>query len=286
VPIGVPGELCIGGAGVARGYLKRPELTAEKFVADPFSARADARLYRTGDLARFLPDGNIEYLGRLDHQVKIRGFRIELGEIEAALTQLATVHAAAVLAREDEPGDKRLVAYVVPAAGAGAVTVAALRSQLAAVLPEYMIPGAVVSLDALPLNSSGKVDRKALPKPAEGRPELDVAFVTPATELERQIAEIWQGVLRVPAVGLHDNFFDLGGNSLLLLRVFDRLRKLVPAHAWTMVDLFRYPTLHGLARFLTSTSQPAQPALSDAQERGRRQRAMLTGARGPAGKRG
>ncbi len=203
----------IGGAGVARGYLNRPELTAEKFIPDPFSAEPGARMYKTGDLARYRPDGNIEFLGRADHQVKIRGFRIELGEIEAALGQHPAVREAVVLAREDAPGEKRLVAYVV--AGARAADDDDLRRFLKEKLPEYMVPAVFVLLDALPLMPNGKIDRRALPAPDRSRPELDKAFVAPRTPTEELLAEIWAQLLDIERVGVHDNFFDLGGHSLL-----------------------------------------------------------------------
>ena len=183
VPIGVHGHLHIGGAGLARGYLNRPDLTASVFIPDPFSAEPGARMYKTGDLARYRPDGNIEFLGRADQQVKIRGFRIELGEIEAALGQHPAVREAVVLAREDAPGEKRLVAYVVADS-----TTDELRRFLKDKLPEYMVPAVVVLLDALPLMPNGKLDRRALPAPDRSRPELEKAFVAPRDDLERQLA--------------------------------------------------------------------------------------------------
>ncbi|HEV3050189.1 MAG TPA: amino acid adenylation domain-containing protein, partial [Longimicrobium sp.] len=214
VPIGVPGELYVGGAGVARGYLNRPELTAERFVDDPF---APGRLYRTGDRVRWLADGTLEYLGRLDEQVKIRGFRIELGEIEVRLAEHPEVREAVVVAREDVPGEKRLVGYVV-----GAVEVDALRAHMRQSLPEYMVPGAFVVLDRLPLTANGKVDRKALPAPelasAEDR------YVAPRTQVEEVLAGIWAEVLRLERVGVEESFIDLGGHSLLATRVVSRVR--------------------------------------------------------------
>ena len=188
VPLGVPGELHIGGAGLARGYLNRPELTAEKFIPDPFSNEPGARLYQTGDLARYLPDGNIEFLGRLDHQVKIRGFRIELGEIETALNTYPAVREAVVVAREDNPGDKRLVAYVV-LGQEQALTISDLRGFLKQKLPDYMVPSAFVALDALPLTPNGKVDRRALPAPDLSKLESDGVYVASAKragEIDRQ----------------------------------------------------------------------------------------------------
>nr|QEO74123.1 AMP-dependent synthetase and ligase [uncultured bacterium] len=219
LPVGVPGELCLAGGGLARGYLGRPELTAERFVPDPFSDPG-ARMYRTGDLVRLRPDGELEYLGRLDHQVKVRGFRIELGEVEAALARQPGVEAAVVMAREDRAGDKRLVAYVVLRDGATA-SAEDLRQALRQSLPEPMVPSALVFLDAFPLTAHGKVDRRALPRP-EGR-EPDAAFVAPRTSLEEEVAEIWKEILGVDRVGIHDNFWELGGHSLLATRVLVRL---------------------------------------------------------------
>ncbi|MCC6177442.1 MAG: amino acid adenylation domain-containing protein, partial [Chloroflexi bacterium] len=243
VPIGVPGELCIGGVQVGRGYLDRPELTAERFVPDPFSPEAEARLYRTGDLVRYRADGNIEYLGRLDQQVKIRGFRIEPGEIEAALTRHPAVREAAVVARDDQPSGKRLVAYVV-SEGSGA-SAAELRGYVGLRLPDYMIPAAFVYLDALPLLSNGKLDRRALPTPEVPRPDLGDDYVAPRTPTEEKLAEIWTRVLGIEGVGIHDSFFDLGGDSILSMQVVARARQagleIHPTH------LFRHDTIAELA---------------------------------------
>ncbi|NNF93561.1 MAG: amino acid adenylation domain-containing protein, partial [Altererythrobacter sp.] len=223
VPVGVPGELYLGGDGLARGYLNRPELTAEKFIADPFSDEPHARLYRTGDWVRYQPDGNIEFIGRRDHQVKVRGFRIELGEIEAALGRLQPVQEAVVLLREDRPGDKRVVAYVV-AEGEQAGLVEELRTQLKRELPDYMLPSAFVLLDALPLTPNGKVDRAALPAP-EAADHLTAEYVAPRTPTEEILAGIWAEVLGVERVGVHDDFFELGGHSLLATQVISRVRQ-------------------------------------------------------------
>ena len=243
VPVGVPGELYIGGVQLARGYLNRPELTAERFVPDPFGAPGD-RLYRTGDGARFRPDGTIEFLGRLDTQVKVRGFRIELGEIEYNLAELPPVAEAVVTVREDVPGDQRLVAYVVPAEGAE-IAPEALQGELRKHLPAYMVPTTFVPLSSLPLTPNGKVDRKALPAP-EGGAGPRTAYVAPRTDTERTIGEVWQEVLRVERVGLNENFFDLGGHSLLAVQVHARLaRRLDPAPS--LLDLFQYPTVAALA---------------------------------------
>ncbi|MDI9701299.1 non-ribosomal peptide synthetase, partial [Burkholderia cenocepacia] len=212
VPIGVPGELYIGGAGVARGYLNRPELTAERFLSDPFSDQPNARLYRTGDLVRWLPDGNIEYLGRNDFQVKIRGFRIELGEIETQLALHPGVRDVAVIAREDSPGDRRLVAYLCTR-DHSPVDIEALRTHLRGQLPEYMVPAAFVWMEQLPLTPNGKLDRRALPAPDLSALQVR-EYEAPVGDTEQAIARIWAALLNVEQVGRHDNFFDLGGHSL------------------------------------------------------------------------
>jgi len=249
VPIGVRGELHIGGDGLARGYLNRPELTAERFIPDPFSAEPGARLYKTGDLARYLPDGNIEFLGRLDQQVKVRGHRIELGEIEAVLGLHAGVREAVVVAREDVPGDKRLVAYLVVAQEQRAPSTGELRSYLKQKLPEYMVPQAFVMLDALPLTPNGKVDRRALPAPDEARPELAQQYVAPRNAVEEVVADIWAEVLKVEQVGIHDNFFELGGHSLLATQVISRVRRAVQVEL-PLRALFEDPTVAGLSHRL------------------------------------
>ncbi|HEY0859108.1 MAG TPA: amino acid adenylation domain-containing protein, partial [Albitalea sp.] len=239
-PVGVAGEIHIGGAGVASGYLNRPELTAQRFVADPLGDGPHARMYRTGDLARWLPDGTIEFIGRNDQQVKIRGFRVEPGEVESRLSECPGVRQAAVVAREDTPGDKRLVAYV---AGDG-LDAAALRSRLAEMLPEYMVPAACVAMAALPLNANGKVDRKALPAPEAGAVAARM-YEAPANEAERVVAAIWSEALQIGQVGRHDNFFELGGHSLLAVTVIERLRQ-AGLHA-DVRALFNAPTLAALA---------------------------------------
>ncbi len=246
VPVGVAGELFIGGVGLARGYLRRPELTAERFVPHPFSDVAGARLYRTGDVVRYLPDGNLEFLGRLDDQVKIRGFRIECGEVEAALLGCVGVGEAVVVAREDAPGDKRLVGYVVPVDGS-VLSTTELRESLRRVLPDYMVPSAFVVLDGLPLTPNGKVDRKALPAPDGSRPELGQEFVAPRTPTEELLAGIWCEVLGVDRVGVHDDFFALGGHSLLATQVVSRVRAAFQAEL-AVKSLFESSTLAGLAR--------------------------------------
>jgi len=217
-PVGVPGELHIGGMGLARGYQRRPDLTAERFIPNPFSAGPGERLYRTGDLARWLPDGNLEFLGRLDHQVKVRGFRIELGEIEAVLALHPAVREAVVTLREEVSGNKRLVAYVVVDA-ASSPTTSELRQFLQAKLPDHMVPAVFVMLEALPLLPNGKVDRRALPAPEGARPELEAKFVAPRNPVEEQLARIWSKTLGVDRVGMNDNFFELGGDSILSIQI-------------------------------------------------------------------
>jgi len=255
-PLGIPGEIYVGGAGVANGYLHRPELMAERFITDPFSGDPQARLYRSGDLARWLLNGELEYLGRIDDQVKIRGYRIELGEIEAALSQSAQVREAMVIAREDTPGDKRLVAYV---AADGELNLAEVRNRLSAVLPDYMVPSAFVRLHSFPLNSNGKIDRVALPPPDQSRPELGQRYVGPRTEIEATLCEIFGAVLRIDKVGIHDNFFELGGHSLLatqaVSRMRDALRKTIPLR-----NLFEAPTVSALA-LLIEKSKESQEAV-------------------------
>ncbi|MFY0567371.1 amino acid adenylation domain-containing protein [Archangium lansingense] len=247
VPIGVSGELFIGGVQVGRGYLSRPELTAERFIPDPFSETPGARMYRTGDVARWLPDGNVEYLGRADFQVKIRGLRIELGEIESALEQHPTVQQAVVMAREDVPGDKRLVAYVAGRGGAAAVDTEALNARLREKLPEYMVPSAIVVLDALPLNPNGKVDRKALPAPKLERPKEEP--VAPSTPTETEVAALFSELLRVEQVGAKDDLFKLGGNSLMATRVVARLRARFGVELPVRV-LFQHSTVQQVARLV------------------------------------
>jgi amino acid adenylation domain-containing protein len=245
VPIGIPGELCIGGAQVARGYLNQPGLTAERFISDPFGGRQGGKLYRTGDLARFRDDGSIEFLGRIDHQVKIRGYRIELGEIESVSRQHEAVSEIIVMAREDMPGDKRLVAYVVAGPGQN-LKVSELRNHLLGKLPDYMVPSAFVLLDRLPLLANGKVDLKALPGPGSSRQQLDEEYVEPRNEAERAIAGVFAEVLGVEKVGVDDNFFLLGGHSLSATQVITRLRDTLHADV-PLRRMFEKPTVAGLA---------------------------------------
>ncbi len=257
VPVGVPGEIHVGGPGVARGYLNRPELTAERFVPDPYGP-AGSRLYKSGDLARRLPDGSLEFLGRIDDQVKIRGFRIELGEIETALAAHPQVRDAVVLVREDTPGDKRLVAYTTPAADQ-APAPGDLRSHLAARLPEYMVPAAFVALDALPLTTNGKLDKRALPAP--GQDALGAAgHVAPRTVAEERIAEVWADVLGLDRVGVEDGFFELGGHSIRAVTLVGRLRAI--GYDLAVRDVFEYRTVARVAELVTG-----RPAPEDADRR-------------------
>jgi acyl-CoA synthetase (AMP-forming)/AMP-acid ligase II/acyl carrier protein len=272
-PVGVPGELYIGGAGVARGYRNRAELVAERFVPDPFSAEPGARMYRTGDRARYGADGEIEFLGRIDDQVKIRGFRIELGEIETVLRQHVAVREAVVVAREDPPQepasdenpkskienlkfDKRLVAYVVPTRQATS-NAKKLRRFLSSQLPHYMLPSAFMFLEALPLTPSGKIDRRALPSPDSSRPDLQEGYVAPRTPVEETIAKIWAGVLKLQRVGIHDNFFDIGGHSLNATQVISRIREAFHLDV-PLRSLFEHPTVAGLAASIIE-SQSEEP---------------------------
>ncbi len=253
VPVGWPGELHLGGLGLARDYLNRPELTAEKFIPHPFSSRPGARLYRTGDLCRWLPDGNIEFLGRLDFQVKIRGFRIELGEIEAALDAHPAILQSVVMARSDGSGSPRLVAYFVPQDGQ-VPTADGLREFLRTRLPDFMVPAAFVALESMPLTSSGKVDRKALPAVEEQRPDLQIEYVAPRNDTERQLAKIWQDLLHVDRVGIHDNFFDLGGHSLLAIQTVSRINRELDL-AIALRELFEAATLDAFAERVEKARQ-------------------------------
>jgi amino acid adenylation domain-containing protein len=248
VPIGVPGELHIGGHGLARGYLKRPELTAEKFIANPFSDDSRARLYKTGDLARYLPNGDIEFLGRIDHQVKIRGFRIELGEIETVLRQHPAINETVVVVREDTPGDKRIVAYLVPTADMEP-TSTELRSFLKDKLPDYMLPSLFVTLESLPLTPNGKIDRRALPFPNHVDLAPTGTFAAPTDVIQWRLVQIWQSVLGVRPIGVRDNYFELGGHSLLAVKLMKRIEgafgRILP-----LATLLQAPTIEQLATIL------------------------------------
>jgi amino acid adenylation domain-containing protein len=309
VPVGIAGELYIGGAGLARGYLNRPDLTAEKFIPNPFRRREQGtapvpttrgtrrelfmgispqdhtrsatdwlgnreqvnspphpltfspHLYKTGDLVRYRSDGSLEYLGRLDNQIKIRGFRIELGEIEAALKLHPEVQEAVTVVQEDEAGDKRLVAYIVPLIQNSKFKIQNLKRFLSEKLPSYMIPSVFVLLESLPLTPNGKVDRRALPEPEGIRPELDVSYVMPQTEIERAITLVWQEVLKLEKIGVRDNFFDLGGHSLLMVRVHSLLRDRLSCDI-SLVDMFRYPTISALAEYFSHAKDAPSSAQS------------------------
>jgi hypothetical protein len=262
VPIGVAGEIYIGGDSLARGYLNRPGLTAEKFVPDPFDNSRGGRLYQTGDLARYRPDGFIEFLGRRDHQVKVRGYRIELGEIEAVLCEHPAVRESVVIAREEAGGLKRLVAYLVRN-GEPAVTATAIQVFLKDRLPDHMIPSALVFLEALPITPNGKVDRRALPEPDQPRAELAQDFAAPRTEVEQVIAEIWKAVLGVNQPGVHDNFFKSGGHSLLATRIISRVRDTLEMEI-PVRTVFEYPTIAEFSDFIEDRLLEDFEAMSEA----------------------
>jgi len=278
VPVGVPGELHIGGIQLARGYYQRPELTAERFLPHPFSADPGARLYKTGDLVRYRADGMLEYLGRLDHQVKIRGFRIELGEIESVLAQHPEVSQAVVIACTNDQGGQQLLGYYVPAHPEVSPSMAELRSFLRDKLPEYMVPGAIVELEALPLTPNGKVDRRALAK-LNPSPDLEEVYQAPTTELEKTIAEIWQGALQLEKVGIHNNFFDIGGHSLLVVAIHSKLQQRL-RREFPVVVLFQHPTVSTLAQYLSQaagqqiSAQKTRPSGQDGKASIRRQKQL------------
>ncbi|MFP2932906.1 non-ribosomal peptide synthetase, partial [Pyxidicoccus sp. 3LG] len=243
---GAPGELCIAGDGVVRGYLGRPELTAERFVPDPYSGVPGGRMYRTGDLARWRNDGTVDFLGRTDFQVKLRGFRIELGEIEAALLAFAGVREAAALVRQDPAGDARLLGYVAADAGLE-LDMGALRSHLQQRLPDYMVPSALVRVESLPLTANGKLDRRALA--TLDAPVVQRTYVAPRDDLEQQVADLWAEVLRVERVGIHDSFFELGGHSLLATELLMRVRSTFQVKL-PVRGLFEQPTVEGMTLLL------------------------------------
>jgi amino acid adenylation domain-containing protein len=284
VPPGVRGELWLGGAGVARGYLGRPDLTAERFVPDPFAEESGARLYRTGDLAVLRPDGDLVFAGRADRQLKVRGYRIEPGEIEAALR----LHPAVRDAVADVRGARdvgRLVAWIVPHEGTEAPDTTALRAFLRDRLPEPMVPAVFVPVTRLPLTPSGKVDRRALPEPAETGPE-SVAYAEPQSALERIIADVYRDLLRIARIGLHDNFFDLGGHSLLIVRAHQKLKQALGREI-PVLDLFRFPTVATLARHLggeeTGNLQKVQGLAEQQRAAQQRQKAAMERLRRPGG---
>jgi acyl-CoA synthetase (AMP-forming)/AMP-acid ligase II/acyl carrier protein len=271
VPIGVAGELYVGGAGLGRGYLNRPELTMERFIPDPFSQRPGARLYKTGDVARFLPNRDLEYLGRADQQVQIRGFRVELGEIESVLAENEAISQVVVVVREEQRADQRLVAYFVPAPDRE-VDIPELRTHLGARVPEYMIPQYFVELEAIPLTPNGKVDRRALPEPQVDR-QAEESYVAPRNQVESAIARVWQELLNTKNVGIHDNFFELGGHSLLLVRMVVKLQETFRKEL-SIVEMFRHPTIAALGSFLTQ-KEKKEPSLRKAFDLAEKQRESL-----------
>ncbi len=248
VPIGVPGELYIGGAGVARGYLCSPELNAEKFISNPFGNEGAPRLYKTGDVVRYQPEGNIEFLGRFDNQVKVRGFRVELEEIERAIGKHESVSDAVVIVQDEDGEDKRLVAYVVSKRDAHPA-VSELREFLAAKLPLYMVPGTFVMIETLPLMPNGKIDRQSLPRLDQGRPALDASFDAPRSRLEETVARVWCELLKLDRVGIHDNFFELGGHSLMGAKLISNLRRRLDIDL-NLIDVFQSPTVARLAELI------------------------------------
>ncbi len=263
VPVGVPGELCMAGVGLARGYLNRPDLTAEQFMPNPFSHEKGQRLYRSGDLVRYLPDGNIQFLGRIDEQVKIRGFRIELGEIESVLEQQDQIKDVAVIDREDTPGNKELAAYLV-LQDTRTVDTNALKNSLRTQLPEYMVPAHFIVLDALPLTPNGKLDRRALPRPERSRDDLQSQYVAARNENEQKLVDIVQTLLQVDKVGIHDNFFELGGHSLLATQFIARVKEQFGIEL-PLRTLFEQPTVAGIAERLQSAQNSEQPEKAEAQ---------------------
>jgi acyl-coenzyme A synthetase/AMP-(fatty) acid ligase/acyl carrier protein len=276
VPIGVTGELHIGGVQVARGYLKRPELNKEKFIPDSFRVGSGARLYKTGDLARYLPDGVIEYLGRNDFQVKIRGLRIELGEIEAILDQYPDVSETVITAQNSMSGSKPIVAYFVARENLK-VSIPDLRIFLTKKLPDYMVPSFFMQMEEFPLLPNGKVNRRALPEPTSDRPDLASSYVAPRSTTERMITRIWQAVLGIEKVGINDNFFDLGGHSLLLVSVSRQLRKQFDTDL-KLFNLIEYPTIRLLAQYLNLSSDQNTP-LIDIDDRVRKKKEKIAGSK-------
>jgi len=266
VPIGVVGELHIGGLGLARGYLGRPEITAEKFIPHPFSHQSGAKLYKTCDLVRYLQDGNLEYIGRIDQQVKIRGFRIELGEIETVLTQHHEITEAVVVMHEDSPGSKRLIAYivVVDILNYTEDLIHSIKVYLRKHIPEYMVPERLIILSTIPKTPSGKIDRRALPIPnlvEQPRKEQILLHGT-----EKLIAEVWQKILHIEKVSLNDNFFDLGGNSLLLVQVREQLQTIFTKKI-SIVEMFQHPTVRALGQLLSQQESPTPEAPKSEGER-------------------
>jgi acyl carrier protein len=267
VPTGVAGELYIGGDGVARGYHKQAGQTAERFLPNPYGRKGGERFYRTGDAARYRADGNIDFLGRVDEQVKIRGFRIELGEIEAVLAQHASVRESVVVTRDDGRGSQRLVAYVV--SNNGDVRTDELREFLQEKLTEYMVPSSFVTMETLPRTPNGKVDRRALPEAGSTLPEANETYLAPRSATECAIANIWQEVLKVEKIGVNDNFFGLGGHSLLLVHTQSKVSEALRVKV-SMIEMFKYPTISALAEHLSEqrSSIPASaPTQNQAETR-------------------
>jgi acyl carrier protein len=272
--VGELGEIHVRTPYLSKGYLGDADLTRERFLANPFTQADGDLVYRTGDLGRYLPDGNVAYFGRRDSQLKLRGFRIDRREIEAALAVLPGVVDAAVMLRGDAPDDKRLVAYIVAKAGA-APTISELRASLRETLPEYALPSSLVVLDLMPLTPNGKVDYGVLPAPENLRPQLAEDYVAPKTSLERTIAAVWQDVLGIDNVGVHDNFFDLGGHSLLVVQVNSKLRKELNRDI-SLVEMFKYPSVSALATFLSRKQAETAPSFARVDERAKKARAAMS----------
>jgi acyl-coenzyme A synthetase/AMP-(fatty) acid ligase len=276
LPPGVPGELYIGGDGVVRGYHGREELTKERFLPDPFEGVTEkGRMYRTGDLVRLQDDGTVEFLSRTDHQVKVRGYRIELGEIETVLARHDDVRETVVVAREDTPGNHVIVAYVVPA---GSLDIDVLREALRETLPEYMVPSTFVSLDALPLSPNGKINRLALPAPQALAKKSKKPFVPPQNELEETLADLWKEALGIESVGVDDNFFDIGGHSLLVVRLHRTIAGVVDSPV-TLTDLYRFPTIRSLCEHLASGGAGADARIDQSVDRARKRRETMQARR-------
>lgn len=273
VPVGVVGELYIGGDGLARGYLNRGDLTAECFIPHPFSTDPGKRLYKTGDLTRYLPDGTVEFLGRNDKQIKLSGFRIELGEIEFLLTRHPMVREAVAVIREDFPGDKRLVAYLV-ADKQLVASIKILRNYLKEHLPAYMIPSAFVLVDSLPLTANGKIDRQNLLNPLSFLQEPEESHIVPGTTMEQCIATVWQDSLHVKQIDIDDNFFDLGGNSLLMVQIHSKLQKAFNINIM-IIDMFKYPTIRSLAGYLSREEQDERSSFQETQDRAKKRNVAL-----------
>jgi amino acid adenylation domain-containing protein len=272
-PLGIAGELLIGGAGVSRGYINQPALTKEKFIPDHFGSTPDSLLYKTGDLASFMPDGNIKILGRLDNQVKLRGFRIELGEIESTLKTHPDVDQAVALIREETPGDKKLVAYITLQTGRHFSEIE-LRRHLKKKLPDYMLPSIIVKMDSMPLTHNGKIDRKSLPHPEMKRPELAQEFILPQSEIEKIVSHLWSKTLKIDTIGIDDNFFDLGGDSLLSVQLVMLLEKEMQTEI-PVVKFFQYPTIRSFAEYLEKKRSPQQPSQNKLGTRAILQRKVL-----------